>query len=149
MGTDRSFGSIRKLLSGRFQARYVHLGRRISADSTFATKADATTALPAMPVATDYRVKVDEALLADDLETAIVSLRLAANADDSVADEAALQNLAASMIRFLRTCRDGMVALADANETANLTTVDAARGPMRDCGTASDDVTADLLALLD
>lgn len=41
MGTNSSFGSVRKLPSGRFQVRYFHLGRRTSADSTFATKADA------------------------------------------------------------------------------------------------------------
>ena len=41
MGTNGSFGSVRKLPSGRFQVRYFHLGKRISADSTFATKADA------------------------------------------------------------------------------------------------------------
>lgn len=41
MGTTRSFGSIRKLPSGRFQARYRHLGRRITADTTFTTKAKA------------------------------------------------------------------------------------------------------------
>ena len=41
MGTNSSFGSVRKLPSGRFQVRYFHLGRRISADKTFATKADA------------------------------------------------------------------------------------------------------------
>lgn len=41
MGTNGSFGSVRKLPSGRYQVRYFHLGKRISADSTFATKADA------------------------------------------------------------------------------------------------------------
>jgi len=41
MGTNGSFGSVRKLPSGRYQVRYFHLGRRISANSTFATKADA------------------------------------------------------------------------------------------------------------
>ena len=41
MGTTRSFGSIRKLPSGRFQARYRHLGRRITADTTVTTKAEA------------------------------------------------------------------------------------------------------------
>jgi hypothetical protein len=41
MGTNGSFGSVRKLPSGKFQVRYFHLGRRIAADSTFATKADA------------------------------------------------------------------------------------------------------------
>ncbi len=41
MGTTRPFGAIRKLPSGRFQARYLHLGRRLSADTTFATKAEA------------------------------------------------------------------------------------------------------------
>lgn len=41
MGTTRSFGSIRTLPSGRYQARYRHLGRRITADTTFSTKAEA------------------------------------------------------------------------------------------------------------
>jgi hypothetical protein len=41
MGTTRSFGSIRQLPSGRYQARYRHLGRRITADTTFKTKAEA------------------------------------------------------------------------------------------------------------
>jgi len=41
MGTNGSFGSVRKLPSGKFQVRYFHLGKRIAADSTFATKADA------------------------------------------------------------------------------------------------------------
>ena len=33
MGTNSSFGSIRKLPSGKFQVRYFHPGRRISADA--------------------------------------------------------------------------------------------------------------------
>jgi len=41
MGTNGQFGSIRKLPSGRYQVRYFHLGIRIAADTTFATKADA------------------------------------------------------------------------------------------------------------
>ena len=41
MGTNGQFGSIRKLPSGRYQVRYFHLGRRITADHTFPTKADA------------------------------------------------------------------------------------------------------------
>lgn len=41
MATRRPFGTIRKLSSGRYQARYSHLGRQIAADTTFATKADA------------------------------------------------------------------------------------------------------------
>jgi hypothetical protein len=41
MGTTRSFGSIRKLPSGQHQARYRHLGRRITADTTFTAKAEA------------------------------------------------------------------------------------------------------------
>lgn len=42
MGTTRSFGSIRKLPSGRYQARYRRLGRRVTADTTFTTKAAAS-----------------------------------------------------------------------------------------------------------
>jgi len=41
MGTTRAFGTIRKLPSNRYQARYWHLGRQVSAGTTFATKADA------------------------------------------------------------------------------------------------------------
>ena len=41
MSTARQFGTIRKLPSGRFQARYSHLGRQVGAPSTFATKTDA------------------------------------------------------------------------------------------------------------
>ena len=41
MGTNGQFGSIRKLPSGRIQVRYFHLGKRITADHTFPTKADA------------------------------------------------------------------------------------------------------------
>ncbi|WP_041298010.1 hypothetical protein [Ilumatobacter coccineus] len=37
----RSFGSIRKLPSGKYQARYWHLGKQIAADHTFAAKTDA------------------------------------------------------------------------------------------------------------
>ncbi len=41
MGGSRPFGNIRKLPSGRYQARYWHLGKQVPADTTFATKADA------------------------------------------------------------------------------------------------------------
>ncbi len=41
MTTVRSFGTIRKLPSGRYQARYWHLGQQVAADTTFATKTDA------------------------------------------------------------------------------------------------------------
>ncbi len=41
MARARSFGNIRRLPSGRFQARYGHLGKQIAADVTFTTKADA------------------------------------------------------------------------------------------------------------
>jgi len=37
----RQFGTIRKLPSGRFQARYSHLGKQVGAPNTFATKTDA------------------------------------------------------------------------------------------------------------
>lgn len=43
MASSRPFGNIRKLSSGRYQARYYHLGKQVPADSTFATKADART----------------------------------------------------------------------------------------------------------
>ncbi len=38
MSAARQFGTIRKLPSGRFQARYSHLGRQVGANTTFATK---------------------------------------------------------------------------------------------------------------
>jgi integrase len=41
MARARSFGNIRQLPSGRYQARYWHLGRQIPADTTFANKTDA------------------------------------------------------------------------------------------------------------
>ena len=41
MARARSFGSIRKLPSGRYQARYWHLGKQIPADTTFANKTEA------------------------------------------------------------------------------------------------------------
>ena len=41
MARARPFGSIRKLPSGRFQARYWHLGKQIAADTTFTNKTDA------------------------------------------------------------------------------------------------------------
>ncbi|MEZ5259775.1 MAG: hypothetical protein R2705_23705 [Ilumatobacteraceae bacterium] len=40
-GPSPSFGSIRKLPSGRYQARCWHLGKQIPADTTFANKTDA------------------------------------------------------------------------------------------------------------
>ncbi len=48
MGTSRPFGNIRKLSSGRYQARYWHLGRQVPAETTFATKADARAWLATM-----------------------------------------------------------------------------------------------------
>lgn len=41
----RQFGSVRRLPSGRWQARYWHQGRRHDADRTFPTKADASAYL--------------------------------------------------------------------------------------------------------
>lgn len=41
MAAGRQFGTIRKLPSGRFQARYSHLGRQVGAPDTFLTKTDA------------------------------------------------------------------------------------------------------------
>jgi integrase len=41
MTTIRSFGTIRKPPSGRYQARYWHLGKQVSADTTFSNKTDA------------------------------------------------------------------------------------------------------------
>lgn len=41
MASSRPFGNIRKLASGRYQARYWHLGKQVPADTTFATKAEA------------------------------------------------------------------------------------------------------------
>ncbi len=48
MGSTRPFGNIRKLKSGRYQARYWHLGKQVPADTTFATKADARAWLATM-----------------------------------------------------------------------------------------------------
>jgi len=41
MARARSFGNIRKLPSGRYQARYWHLGKQVAADQTFPNKTDA------------------------------------------------------------------------------------------------------------
>jgi hypothetical protein len=41
MARARSFGSIRKLPSGKYQARYWHLGKQIAAKHTYAVKTDA------------------------------------------------------------------------------------------------------------
>lgn len=41
MSSLRRFGTIRTLPSGRFQARYSHLGKQVAADTTFKTKAEA------------------------------------------------------------------------------------------------------------
>ncbi len=38
MSTARQFGTIRQLPSGRYQARYWHLGDQVSAGVTFPTK---------------------------------------------------------------------------------------------------------------
>jgi integrase len=64
MARARAFGTIRKLPSGRFQARYWHLGKQIPADVTFATKGDARAWLAA--VETDLRrgVHVERAAVA-------------------------------------------------------------------------------------
>ena len=48
MGGSRPFGNIRMLPSGRYQARYWHLGKQVPADTTFATKADARAWLATM-----------------------------------------------------------------------------------------------------
>lgn len=48
MGSTRPFGNIRKLQSGRYQARYWHLGKQVPADTTFGTKADARAWLATM-----------------------------------------------------------------------------------------------------
>ena len=41
MSPARQFGTIRELPSGRYQARYWHLGEHVSAGTTFATKTEA------------------------------------------------------------------------------------------------------------
>lgn len=41
VSATRQFGTIRKLPSGRFQARHSHLGKQVGAKDTFATKTDA------------------------------------------------------------------------------------------------------------
>lgn len=41
MARARSFGNIRKRPNGKYQARYWHLGKQISAEHTFVNKSDA------------------------------------------------------------------------------------------------------------
>jgi integrase len=53
MGKTNAFGTIRKLPSGRYQARYWHLGKQVSGGTTFPTKADAKAWLAG--VETDLR----------------------------------------------------------------------------------------------
>jgi integrase len=48
MANTRSFGSIRKLPSGRYQVRYRHLGRLVPGQTTYATKAEAKINLAAI-----------------------------------------------------------------------------------------------------
>ncbi|MDH3684016.1 MAG: tyrosine-type recombinase/integrase, partial [Acidimicrobiia bacterium] len=48
MASSRPFGNIRKLKSGRYQARYWRLGKQIPAHTTFATKAEARAWLSTM-----------------------------------------------------------------------------------------------------
>lgn len=48
MASSRPFGNIRKLKSGRYQARYYHLGKQVPAETTYATKAEARAWLGAM-----------------------------------------------------------------------------------------------------
>jgi hypothetical protein len=53
MSKMRDFGNVRKLASGRYQARYWNLGGQVAAPATFATKSDANAWLSA--VETDQR----------------------------------------------------------------------------------------------
>ncbi len=53
MSPARQFGTIRRLPSGRYQARYWHLGEQVSAGTTFATKTEARAWLSS--VETDLR----------------------------------------------------------------------------------------------
>jgi integrase len=48
MARARSFGSISKLPSGKYQARYWHLGKQIAAEHTYAAKTDARRWLSAV-----------------------------------------------------------------------------------------------------
>lgn len=48
MGSSRPFDNIRKLKSGRYRARYYHLGKQVPADKTFATKTEARAWLATM-----------------------------------------------------------------------------------------------------
>jgi hypothetical protein len=41
MARAGSFGNIRKPPSGRYQARYWHLGKQVAAETTFTSKTDA------------------------------------------------------------------------------------------------------------
>lgn len=53
MSTARQFGTIRRLPSGHYQARYWHLGDQVSAGTTFTTKTEARAWLAS--VQTDLR----------------------------------------------------------------------------------------------
>ena len=48
MASSRTFGNIRKLKSGRYQAPYYHLGKQVPAETTYATKAEARAWLATM-----------------------------------------------------------------------------------------------------
>jgi integrase len=62
VATARAFGTIRKLASGRYQARYWHLGRQISAGTAFPTKAAARAWLSSVETDMDRGDHIDPAL---------------------------------------------------------------------------------------
>jgi integrase len=57
----RQFGTIRKLPSGRYQARYSHLGKQVSAGTTFAAKTEARTWLSSVETDLNRGQHVDPA----------------------------------------------------------------------------------------
>ena len=59
MARARSFGNIRKLPSGRYQARYWRLGKQVAADTTFASKTDARRWLATVEADMIRGVRVD------------------------------------------------------------------------------------------
>ncbi|MDW3212705.1 MAG: tyrosine-type recombinase/integrase [Ilumatobacteraceae bacterium] len=61
MARARPFGTIRQTSSGRYQARYYHLGRQVAADSTFATKREARAWLSSVETELKRGVHVEQA----------------------------------------------------------------------------------------
>jgi integrase len=67
--TRRSFGSVRRRASGRYQAVYYQFGRRVSAPATFMSKADATAYLAKVEVDIHSGTWIDPSLGKESLAT--------------------------------------------------------------------------------